>query len=306
MSAPRATGRPADRISEPSPPTCDNGPSATTTVVPSLEARPNAGRVTRLTARLSERDLAVLRGLATLRLLTGDQVQRLYLTDGSPITQARRTRALLQRLADLRVVVRLGRRVGGVRAGSSGFVYGLSGHGQAVLATGGPTGGRRRRVWETSPSFQDHVLAVAEAYVRLVEAERIGRFDLLAFEAEPPCWRRFHGSGGQTVVLKPDAHVRLGLGELELSALIEVDLGTESAPTIARKCETYIAYWRTGIEQRRRGVFPRVLWLVPDPPRLVRIGAVIASLPENVRALFQVELLTDAVHALAAATKGGL
>jgi len=151
MSALSPTGRPTDRADDRQHPTCDNASLDATTVEHSSEARPRAGRLTRLQARLSERDLAVLQGLAELRLLTGRQVQRLYVADGSPTTQARRARALLQRLAELRLVVRLGRRVGGVRAGSSGYVYGLSGHGQALLAVGGPMGGSRRRVWETSP-----------------------------------------------------------------------------------------------------------------------------------------------------------
>lgn len=304
MSSPTPTGRPTDRISDAPRPTCDNTSSDATTVVPSSEARPSAGRVRRLRERFGERDLAVLQALAKLRLLSGDQVQRLFVANGSPATQARRARALLQRLTDLRTVVRLGRRVGGVRAGSSGFVYGLSGYGQAVLAIGGPVGGRRRRVWETSPSFQDHVLAVAETYVALVEAAHGGVLDLLSFDAEPPCWRRFPGAGGQSLVLKPDAYLRVGVGELECSAFIEVDLGTESAPTIARKCLVYVAYWRSGIEQRQRGVFPRVLWLVRDSTRLARIAAVLVGLPTDARALFHVELLTNAVPAVTAAAKG--
>jgi hypothetical protein len=165
-------------------------------------------------------------------------------------------------------------------------------------------GGNRRRVWETSPGFQDHVLAVAEAYVALVEASRSGQVELLSFEAEPPCWRSFPGVGAQTVVLKPDAYTQLGLGELEHSAFVEVDLGTESAPTIARKCAVYIAYWRSGLEQRRRGVFPMVLWLVRDTARRARIETVIASLPADTRSLFKVDLLTHAVDAIANANGG--
>jgi hypothetical protein len=195
----------------------------------------------------------------------------------------------------------MGRRVGGVRAGSSGFVYGLSGHGQAVLAVAGPMGGRRRRVWEISPSFQDHVLAVASVLVRLVEAKRADQLDVLAFEAEPSCWRSFPGAGGQTVNLKPDAYVRLGIGDIEHSAFVEVDLSTESPTTIARKCAVYGAYWRTGIEQNRRGVFPRVLWLVRDHHRLGRIAEVLHHLAAEIRPLFHLDLLANATSALTTA-----
>jgi hypothetical protein len=226
------------------------------------------------------------------------------LADGSPVTQARRTRALLKRLAELRLVVRLGRTVGGRHAGSSGFVYGLSGHGQAVLAIDGPMGGRRRRVWEVEPTFLHHVLDVAEIYVRLVEAERTGTADLLDFQAEPACWRRFPGTSGQAVTLKPDAYVNVGAGDLEHSAFVEVDRGTESAPTIARKCQVFIAYWRSGIEQRQHGVFPLVVWLASNPRGVTRIAEVVRQLPQEVRHLFEVALHGDAVATLTTAVGG--
>lgn len=174
-----------------------------------------SARAARLRARLGERDLAVLGSLAQLRLLTGSQIQRLHIADGSATTRARRTRAVLQRLTDLSVVVRLARRIGGIRAGSEGTVYGLTGLGQAVLGIDGVHGGRRRTVWTTKPAFQDLVLAIGNLCVRLTELSRENAVELLAFDAEPACWRRFPGSGGQPITLKPDAYVCLGIGEFE-------------------------------------------------------------------------------------------
>lgn len=309
MSAPGPAGRPADRVESVAAPKCGDGLLAATTVTPITEhpvtTCPPAGRVGRLRARLGDRDLAVLASLARLRLLTGEQVRRLHVADGSPDTSSRRARALLQRLADLKLVVRLSRRVGGVRAGSSGYVYGLSGHGQAVLATDGPCGGRRRRVWETSPAFQDHVLGVAEVYVRLVEAHRQDSAELLTYDAEPSCWRTFPGIGGQAVTLKPDAFVRLGVGEFEHSAFLEVDRGTESGPTITRKLGVYIAYWRSGIEQAHSEVFPRVLWLANGERSARRITAALTQLPGETRHLFQVTFLDNAAAILTAAANDG-
>ena len=258
-----------------------------------MTARLPRGRVVRLRAQLSDRDLAVLGALYKLRLLTARQVQRLYVVDGSPYAQARRTQALLKRLFALKLVVRLSRVIGGVRAGSSGFVYGLTGLGQAVLEVEGPYGRRRRRVWETKPHFQDHVLAVAELYVRLVELERQGQAELLAFDGEPAAWRRFTGSGGERIVLKPDAYARIGLGEFERRAFIEVDLSTESLPTIERKCLRFIDYWRSGTEQQRYGVFPQVVWLVPDEQRRAKVQGVVDRLPAEARVLFAVTLFGD-------------
>lgn len=160
---------------------------------------------------------------------------------------------------------------GGIRAGSTGYVYGLSGLGQAALDVSGTYGRRRRSVWETKPYFQDHVLTVAELYVQLVEACRGGAADLLTFDAEPACWRRHSGAGGEPLMLKPDAYVQVGTGDIERSAFLEVDLATESPNTVHRKCLAFVAYWRSGIEQREHSVFPLVVWLVPDSRRLDRL-----------------------------------
>jgi chorismate mutase len=299
-----AAGRTADRAEQGVASTCETSSQDTTTLEPfgehSPTTRPARGRVERLRQKLSERDFAVLRSLHKLRLLTGAQIARLHVAEGSTGTQARRTRALLQRLSELNVVVRLGRRVGGVRAGSAGFIYGLSGYGQAVLEANGPTGKKRRRVWETSPPHQRHVLAVSELFVQLVEADRDGRVDLLEFQAEPGCWRRFPGAAGGVVTLKPDAALRLGVRAVELSVFIEVDMCTESTPTLSKKCQAYIAYWRSGIEQQAHDVFPVVLWLAEATRRVDQLSEVIRRLPHETQALFRVALLSETIHLLTA------
>jgi hypothetical protein len=256
------------------------------------------GRAVRLLERLSERDIAILRDLDRLRLLTGKQLRRLHFPDGHLITQARKVRATLKRLDELGVVVRMPRRVGGLHAGSEGHVIGLTGWGQAVLDIGSSTPKRHRRVIDTKPAFEAHVLAVSELYVRLVELGRVGVVELVEFSAEPGAWRRFGGLGGQSVTLKPDAFVQLGVGDYELSAFIEQDQDTESVPTIVRKLGVYIAYWRSGQEQQRHGLFPRVWWLVPTAKRLQDISRAIARLPKETHILFAVCLATEAVQLL--------
>jgi hypothetical protein len=228
-----------------------------------MTPRGTAALVARLRRELSERDRAVLESLYRVRLLTAEQIARLHCADLSAHTRARRSRALTRRLHEQRLVTRLPRSIGGIRAGSRGHVYGLSGLGQAVLDDAN-SGKRRRAVWHSKPYFQDHMLAVSELYVRLVEACRSGDAELLTFTAEPACWRRFPGPGGQPVILKPDAYVRTGIGEFELASFVEVDLGTESLPTIQRKGHIYLAYWRSGLEHQANGVFPQVLWLAPS------------------------------------------
>jgi hypothetical protein len=261
-------------------------------------------RVEKLRRRLSPRDLAVLASLHRVRLLSLAQIRRLAVTDGSPRARTRRAQLMTTRLTELGVVVRFSRIIGGVRAGSSGFIYGLSGLGQAVLDTGGPLGGRRRRVWESKPYFQDHMLAVAELYVQLVERHRLGHGELLAYDAEPANWRHFTGPGGELVQIKPDAYVRLARAAIEHSSFIEVDLSTETLPTIQKKSQRYIDYWRSGMEQQWRGVFPKVVWLVQSEQRAEKIAGVIQKLASDAQALFDVGLLGDGPQLLGGAEHG--
>jgi hypothetical protein len=201
----------------------------------------------------------------------------------------------MQRLTELGAVVRLHRRVGGIRSGSEGHVYGLSGLGFAVLNPAADH--RHRRVPETKLAYQAHVLAVSELGVTLTERSRSGQCVLDEFRAEPGCWRWFDGIGGRRV-LKPDAYVRLDIEGFELSAFIEQDMDTESLPTIRRKLELYVDYWRTGAEQHHHGVFPKVWWLVPDDHRHRTVADTIRQVAADARDLFTVALTTDAPNRL--------
>lgn len=252
------------------------------------------GRAARLRERLSERDLAILGSLKQLRLLTGQHIRRLHFPGGHVVTQARKMRAAVTRLVELRLVVRMSRRVGGLHAGSEGQAIGLSGLGDAVLNVGRPVRRRHRSATNAKLPFQSHALAVSELYVSLVEREQAGAAELLEFAAEPECWRRFSGLGGQAVTLKPDAYVRLGVDDYELTAFIEQDMATESLPTISRKLAVYTRYWKTGQEQHEREVFPLVWWLVPDSVRFCAIAKAIRQLPGEVRALFTIALTDEA------------
>jgi hypothetical protein len=246
-----------------------------------------------LRAELEPLQLSVLATLHRFRLLTTTQIQRLHVAGGAPSSRLRRTQNLLKRLHGLGLVARLSRVIGGVRAGSSGYIYGLSGLGQAVLEVGGSTGARRRQVWESKPPFQDHMLGVAELYVRLRELEGLSAAELLTFDTEPRAWRHFTGSGGELVVVKPDAFVVVGFSTVERRAFIEVDRATESLPTIERKSTRYVAYWRSATEQQRHGVFPQVVWLVPDEHRRAGIEQALGRLAVEASKLFAVALSRD-------------
>lgn len=243
---------------------------------------------------LGDRDIEVLRLLARFRLLKGGQLQRLIVSDGSPITRARRTRAVLGRLCKWRLIQRLERRIGGIKAGSDGYVYGLTGRGVGMLARTDGTP-RRRAVEAPGERFVQHVLAVGELYVRLVEAARTDNtIELVTFDAEPWCWRRYPSHGGMASI-RPDAFTHTRDGVCGYVHFCEIDRATESLTTIRAKCAAYIGFWRSGVEQRRLGAFPRVLWIVPDAARAIRISGIIQQLGRDIQPLFAVAQFDAAV-----------
>jgi hypothetical protein len=56
-------------------------------------------------------------------------------------------------------------------------------------------------------------------------------------------------------------------GDYEDYWFFELDLATETVSRIVRKCAQYLDYYRSGNEQRVSGVFPVVVWLVPNEKR---------------------------------------
>jgi hypothetical protein len=244
----------------------------------------------KLEAKLTRRDLAVLKYVSDLRFVSGAQLARLCFADSrDPAVNARAARRALLRLTRLGALTRLPRQVGGVRSGSAGFVYHLGLGGQRLaVERGWQPERRRRRSLIPGNLFLRHALAIAELHTRLVEHDRSRRFELLELAAEPACWRQLCGPGGQRVTLKPDSYVRLGIGEYEHSYFIEIDRGTEGSRALERQLQRYVAYYLSGAEQKRRGVFPLVLWLAPDDRRASVIADGVQRLAGDAQALFAV------------------
>lgn len=237
---------------------------------------------------LSDRDQQIIKLVGRFGVVSGRQVERLYFTGGSDASSnARLTRRTLARLADRRALVRLERRIGGVRAGSAGTVYRLGAVGDRLLRLWRGEGGRGRTAREPGRLFVRHGLGVTETYVRLCEAERSDALEVLAFDPEPASWRAFAGAGGRQV-LKPDAFARLGLGEYEDRYFIELDCGTEGSGALAAKCRAYLAYYRSGVEQADHGVFPRITWIATTEQRVSLIADVCGRLPAAAWPLFAV------------------
>jgi Replication-relaxation len=262
-------------------------------------SRITAARTALVEELLGDRDTQIIQALARVRVATVRQLQRLFFVTTSPLSSSRQCQKTLERLSAWRVVTRLERRVGGARSGSAGFIYALDTLGQRVVGRAGPVGGSRpRRAWTPSRPFLRHALAVSELYVRLVEVARMAPFVIEAFDAEPGSWRAFTGSAGEVVFLKPDAFIRLGADEFTHSTFVEVDCGTESRTALAVKFDRYRLYWASGAEQRRHGVFPRVLWLVPERKRYQQVLDAASRQPAESWRLFRVALYDEAIHAL--------
>jgi hypothetical protein len=254
-----------------------------------------------LATRLSSRDFDVIRRVSALRFVTGDQLARLCFTgDADRQANARSARRALLRLVHLDVLARLPRPIGGIRAGSAGFVYYLAIGGQRLAELRGWQPERpRRRSLVPGTLFVRHSLQVAELHARLVEADRSGRFELLELVAEPTSWRAFGGVGHQRDWLKPDSYVRLGLGAFEDSYFIEVDRGTEGSRALERQLNLYVRYHAAGAEQARHGVFPKCLWLTLTAERATALEACVDSLPRTARPLFSVARFANVLEVVA-------
>jgi hypothetical protein len=254
-----------------------------------------------LQTKLTDRDWDMLRRVAALRFVSGDQLTRLCFAEaGDGAARARAARRALLRLTRLDVLARLPRPVGGVRAGSAGFVYYLGLAGQALATARGWQPERRgRRSLTPGTLFLHHTLHIAELHTRLTEADRSRRIELLELTAEPACWRRLRGNGNQRLILKPDSYIRLGVGDFEDSYFIEVDRGTEGSRALDGQLRQYVAYHLSGVDQAERGVFPRVLWLANTAERVAVIEAGVGRVPAAAGALFQVARFDEALAVMA-------
>jgi hypothetical protein len=251
-----------------------------------------------LRGQLSDRDLAILRQVGDLRLMSGGQIEAVHFgpeRHATAETSARVCRRALKRLVHERLLVRLTRRVGGLRAGSQTFIYGLGPVGHRLLQQEDS----RLRPDESSRAFVDHQLAVSQLVADLILASRLGQFELLAVEGEPRCWRTVPTYG--RVILRPDLFVAVGVDALEFRWFIEVDRGTHRNPALLRKAQLYESYYRSGVEQTNHDVFPRVIWITPDDARAEAIQKVITG-SEFTSGLMQAIAAAKALRVLAGAS----
>lgn len=247
-----------------------------------------------ISEQLTDRDRRALETVSRFGVMSGVQLQALLWAEVSPSAKGRVARRGLARLVRLDVLQPLARRVGGERAGSASTTFALGRAGQYLRRSG-----RRVRAARTPGArYLTHRLAVAQLYVELVDAQRRGLAEVLTFDPEPECWRPYAGAVGARQVCKPDAYLRLAIGDYDFSWFCEQDMATEALTTVKAKALRYHEYFRTGSEQATRGVFPRVLWIVPDAGRAEAVRETLAQLPTGAHRLFAVATTAEVLALL--------
>ena len=250
-------------------------------------ARVRLSHIEKISERLSTRDTAVMGSVHRLRLATGAQLERLHFTDLAPTSRSRVRRRVLHRLVSWRVLATLPRRVGGIRAGSTGLIYHLDTAGAWLMRLQAATAGQHapRRATQPGAAFTSHTLAVTELYAQLVEHARHQPFHVREFQTEPACWWP-DDLGGH---LKPDAHTLLATDRYQDAWWIEVDHATETLPRIKKKLVSYLDFQRRG-GIGPAGVLPRVLITTPTKQRCAAVNGVITGLPPPADQLFHAAL----------------
>jgi hypothetical protein len=248
---------------------------------------------------LSERDRAIIKDIDRVRILSGDQLQRLHFHELEGEHRDRTRRRALGRLVTANLLSTLERRIGGARAGSKGLVYVLGRLGQrvaTVLRNGDPEAEPRPRTpGEVTERFLGHCLAVSQIYVSLhEERRRLAMPFKFAFLTEPDCW--WYGPSG--IWIKPDARLILQNEQVRDKWDVEVDRATESLSTINTKLRRYLEQ-AIAPDVGQEPVMAKVLVTVPDQPRQTAIAEAIKLLPSPAEQLFDVVLHEQAAQHLA-------
>ncbi|RFS81765.1 hypothetical protein D0T12_28980 [Actinomadura spongiicola] len=244
--------------------------------------------------RLTNRDREIIATLYRLNSATIGQIHRLHF-DGLTL---RSCQYVMRRLLDWHAVSATERRMGGVLSGSGQTVYSLdpSAHRLMRLAEGrkGP-----QELADIKPGrwSHRHALVISELYVQCVEAVRKGRLQLADFIAEPACWQD-DGNGGY---LRPDAYIKVAVPDTNRRQhwWIEVDLGTESTPTVRAKFDKYMDFIGRNVAGPD-GTIPRILVTVEDDNRCAALRRIVSRMGDQAAQFIYVSRFDLATFALAA------
>ncbi len=231
--------------------------------------------------QLTDRDYIVLNLVWAHRVLTTRQVHALvfgHLPERSGLRLAQQTLTKLRKLWVLGVSSQQRHRL---RRGRPESIYYVDMVGDRLLRAD-RTHEFRYQWKEPTLHYLSHQLAIADVHTELVTAQHRGQLELLTYDPEPDCWRSY-SRWGSPRTLKSDMFIQTAStpeSPYVDGFFVEVDLGTESIPTVLRKCHEYQAYWTTGAEQDDDGNgFPLVVWRVAhhDPKAALRRRALLGD-----------------------------
>jgi hypothetical protein len=137
--------------------------------------------------------------------------------------------------------------------------------------------------------FLRHALLITETYVSAVEVARDHGLRVIHFATEPDSWRQL----ADRSVVKPDATLALAGDGYEDWWFVEADCGSEGPMALRRKLALYRKLYRSGAEQERSGVFPRVLFVCLDERRRHQLAQQLTYQPSDIRAVFAVTHLSS-------------
>ena len=107
------------------------------------------------------------------------------------------------------------------------------------------------------------------------------------------CWRSFQTPLSTTIPLIPDGYCEIGSAQGLRSMFVEVDLGTEAVPILARKASLYLQLAASGEFSQAFGRSQfRVLLITTSDRRLQNIRAAIAKLTDKIFWMGTLDLVT--------------
>lgn len=232
------------------------------------QQRTGSDQLVRLLEQLTPQDHAVLSRLEQHRYLQTGHIARFEFNERpSHLAGLRATHRTLKKLRTHGLIAMMERTIGGATRGSTAAIWTLTNTGLRAANHGGDAGSFRRRLTEPTLIFLRHELAVAELHLALKEAALSEVAQLRHLQLEPLCWRRYLGPLGAMTVLKPDLAVEIQSANFDSHYFLEVDLATERPHRVIAKCLQYQEYYRSGEEERRTGVLPLIVWVVPTESR---------------------------------------
>jgi len=211
--------------------------------------------------RVQQRDVEILEGLHSYRLLTTSHITSLF------FNTKKRAEQRLRKLFDGGLVDRVFRPV---VVGSAEIIYILSEQGASILSQ--ETGIDREEIdiirlkaKKQTPFFLDHFLDINQLRISLTLASKANGYNLLFWKYENELKNKSNQgvlvsdrvkdpeNPGQMIPVSPDAFFGLDTPKGKAYFFLEADRATMSNSRFRRKMMGYARYWLDGVYQEKWG-----------------------------------------------------